>query len=53
MVRVMRKIMMPNNTLQRTRGHHGRPVLALNCALGRAELRSCLAAELGRYAARW
>jgi hypothetical protein len=40
--------MTPNNTLQRTSDHRGRPVLAMNCVLAGAESASCLAAELGR-----
>jgi hypothetical protein len=42
----MRKL--PNNTLQRTGGHRGRPVLAMDGLLAGAEWASCLAAELGR-----
>jgi hypothetical protein len=37
-----------NNTLQRTRDHRGRPVLAMDSVLAGAEWASCLAAELGR-----
>ncbi|HEV8247179.1 MAG TPA: hypothetical protein VGP93_15485 [Polyangiaceae bacterium] len=40
--------MTPNNTLQRTSGHRGRPVLAMDGVLAGAEWAQCLAAELGR-----
>jgi len=40
--------MTPNNAFERTVGHRGRPVLAINCVLARAQRRSCLAAQLGR-----
>jgi hypothetical protein len=40
---------MPNNTLQRTRDHCGRPVLAVDGVLAGAKWASCLAAELDRY----
>jgi len=42
------KGMRPNNTLQRTSEYRGRLGLAMNCALGKAEGRSFLAAALGR-----
>lgn len=38
--------MTSNNALQRTNGHRGRPVLAMNGVLAGAETVSCLAAEL-------
>ncbi len=40
--------MRPNNALQRTSEHRGRPVLAMDGALAGAEWASCPAAELGR-----
>lgn len=40
--------MKANNALQRTSGHRGRPVLAMDCTLAGAEWDMCLAAELGR-----
>jgi hypothetical protein len=40
--------MIANNALQRTRGHRGRPVLAMNCVLAGTEWALCLAAELDR-----
>jgi len=43
--------MLPNNTFERTGGHRGRAVLAVNCVLGGAEWAPCLAAQLNRYAA--
>jgi hypothetical protein len=39
---------LPNNTLQRTGDHCGRPVLAMDGVLAGAEWASCLPAELGR-----
>ena len=39
---------MPNNTLERSCGHRGRAVLAMNCALAGAERALCLAAQLSR-----
>ena len=40
--------MRSNNALERTGGHRGRAVLAMNCVLGGAERAPCLAAQLGR-----
>jgi hypothetical protein len=40
--------MTPNNTFERTGGHRGRAVLAMNCALGGAERAPCQAAQLNR-----
>ena len=40
--------MQPNNTLQRTNGHRGRPALAIDCVLAGAEWALCPAAELDR-----
>jgi hypothetical protein len=40
--------MLANNTFERTVGHRGRAVLAINCALGGAELAPWQAAQLGR-----
>ncbi len=37
-----------NNTLERTGGHRGRAVLAIDCVLAGAEWASCLAAQLNR-----
>jgi hypothetical protein len=39
---------MANNALQRTGGHRGRPVLAMDGVLTGAEWAPCPAAELGR-----
>ena len=44
----MRRDMHSNNALQRTSGHRGRPVLAMDGVLAGAEWASCLAAELER-----
>jgi hypothetical protein len=38
----------PNNTLERSGGHRGRAVLAMDCALAGAERAPCLAAQLNR-----
>ena len=43
--------MRANNTLERTVNHRGRPVLAVDCVLARAQRRSCLAAQRGRLVA--
>ena len=40
--------MTPNNALQRTDGHRGHAVLAMNCVFGGAEWAVCLAAEQDR-----
>ena len=40
--------MLPNNTLERSRGQRGRAVLAMDCVLAGAEWAPCLAAQLGR-----
>jgi hypothetical protein len=40
--------MTPNNTLERTGGHRGRAVLAMDGVLAGAEWPPCLAAQLGR-----
>ncbi len=40
--------MTSNNTLERTMNHRGRPVLAMDCVLARAQLRQWPAAQLGR-----
>jgi hypothetical protein len=40
--------MRSNNTLERTGGHRGRFVLAMDCVLAEAEWRQWLAAQLGR-----
>jgi hypothetical protein len=40
--------MTSNNTLQRTDGHRGRPVLAMDGVLAGAEWALCRAAERGR-----
>ena len=42
--------MTPNNVLQRTNGHRGRAVLAMDSGLGGAERALCLAAEQDRWA---
>jgi hypothetical protein len=39
---------MPNNTLERTGGHRGRFVLAIDCVLAEAEWQRWPAAQLGR-----
>jgi len=39
---------MPNNALERSLSHRGRPVLAMDWVLARAQRRSCPAAQLGR-----
>ncbi len=39
---------LSNNTLERTVNHRGRPVLAMDCVLARAQMRLCPAAQLGR-----
>ena len=38
----------PNNTLERSCGHRGRAVLAMDCGLAGAEWAPCLAAQLSR-----
>ena len=43
--------MTSNTSLERTVGHCGRTVLALDCVLAGAESASWSAAQLGRYAA--
>jgi len=40
--------MPPNNAFERTVNHRGRPVLAMDGVLARAEWRSWSAAQLGR-----
>jgi hypothetical protein len=40
--------MTPNNTLERTSGHRGRAVLAMDCVLGGAEWALWQAAQLNR-----
>jgi hypothetical protein len=40
--------MTSNNALERTCGHWGRAVLAMNCVLGGAEWAPCQAAQLDR-----
>jgi hypothetical protein len=45
---VMGPKMTANNALERTGGHRGRAVLAIDCVLGGAEWASCQAAQLGR-----
>jgi len=40
--------MLPNNALEWTVSHRGRPVLAMNCVLARAQQRLWPAAQLGR-----
>ena len=39
---------MANNALERTCGHRGRAVLAMDWVLGGAEWAPCQAAQLGR-----
>jgi hypothetical protein len=39
---------MPNNAFELTVTHRGRPVLAMNCVLARAQQWPWLAAQLGR-----
>jgi hypothetical protein len=41
-------VQLSNNTLERTVVHRGRAVLAMNCVLGGAQMRSWPAAQLGR-----
>jgi hypothetical protein len=48
MIRSMDEAMTSNNTLERTVIHRGRPVLAMDCVLARAQSRSWSAAQLGR-----
>jgi hypothetical protein len=40
--------MTANNALERTGGHRGRTVLAIECVLAGAQWASCLAAQLNR-----
>jgi hypothetical protein len=40
--------LLANNVLERTSGHHGRAVLAMDCVLGGAEGAPCQAAQLDR-----
>ncbi len=40
--------MLPNNTLERTVNYRGRPVLAMECVLARAQQRLWPAAQLNR-----
>lgn len=40
--------MWPNHALERTRGHRGRAVLAMDGVLAGAEWALCLAAQLSR-----
>lgn len=40
--------MQPNNTVERTVGHRGRAVLAMDCVLGGAERAPCQTAQLDR-----
>ena len=40
--------MTANNAFERTSGHRGRAVLAINCVLGGAECAPCKAAQLDR-----
>jgi hypothetical protein len=40
--------MTPNNALERTRGHRGQAVLAIDGVLGGPEWAPCQAAQLGR-----
>jgi len=42
----MRKL--PNNALEGSMSHRGRPVLAMDCALGKSHRRQWPAAQLGR-----
>jgi hypothetical protein len=44
----MSSALMPNNTLERTRGHRGRAVLTTDGVLAGTEWAPCLAAQLGR-----
>jgi hypothetical protein len=39
---------MANNALERTSGHRGRAVLAMNCVLAGAEWPPRMSAQLGR-----
>jgi hypothetical protein len=39
---------MPNKSFERTGGHRGHAVLALDCVLGGAEFVPCQAAQLNR-----
>jgi len=46
---VQNQMRQPSNyTLERTGGHRGRFVLAMDCVLAEAERALCLAAQLGR-----
>jgi len=44
----MERALTANNALQRTNGHRGRPVLAMDGVLAGAESAACPAAEFGR-----
>jgi hypothetical protein len=41
-------VMRSNSAFERTNGHRGRAVLAMNCWLGGAEWAPCMAAQLNR-----
>ena len=43
-----RSSVLANNALERSRGHRGRAVLAIDCVLAGAELALCPAAQLNR-----
>ena len=43
-----KEALMSNHALQRSGGHRGRPVLAIDCVLAGAEWALCPAAELDR-----